>query len=81
MLNLRYSLTIEATEDPKFFCFFSEELQGFTGTGKSIDDCLKRASRGMRDHVALLKESGLPVPKLNPNPRVLILNSKAFRAA
>jgi len=78
MLNLRYSLTIEATEDPKFFCFFSEEIQGFTGTGKSVDDCLKRASRGMRDHVALLKQAGLAAPKVNPNPRVVILNSKEY---
>jgi predicted RNase H-like HicB family nuclease len=81
MLDLRYSLTIEATEDPKFFSFYSEEIQGFTGTVKSVDDCLKRASQGMRDHVALLKELGLPVPESNPDPQVLIHNANESRAA
>ena len=37
MLDLRYSLIIEATEDPIFFGFFSPQLKGFTGTGSGVD--------------------------------------------
>ena len=62
MLDLPYSLIIEATEDPIIFGFFSEELSGFTGVGHSIEDCLYKARWGMQDHVALLRDQGLPVP-------------------
>jgi predicted RNase H-like HicB family nuclease len=75
MIDLSYSLTIEATEDPSFFGFFSPELEGFTGIGHSIEDCLYQAKWGMMEHVALLKEQGLPVPPQNPNPQVIIQNS------
>ena len=74
MLNLPYSLIIEATEDPIIFGFFSEELSGFTGVGHSIEDCLYKARWGMQDHVALLRDQGLPVPPKNPDPQVLIRN-------
>jgi hypothetical protein len=37
------TLTIEATEDPSFFGFFSAELEGFTGVGHSVEDCLYQA--------------------------------------
>ena len=66
MIDLPYSLVVEATEDPTFFGFFSAELEGFSGTGQSIEDCLDRARDGMREHVELLRESSLPAP-----PRVL----------
>ena len=74
MLDLPYSLIIEATEDPIIFGFFSEELSGFTGIGHSIEDCLYKARWGMQDHVALLRDQGLPVPPENPCPQVLIRN-------
>jgi hypothetical protein len=31
MIDLKYALTIEATEDPTFFSFYSTELEGFAG--------------------------------------------------
>ena len=74
MLDLPYSLIIEATEDPIIFGFFSEELSGFTGVGHSIEDCLYKARWGMQDHVALLRDQGLSVPPENPDPQVLIRN-------
>ena len=74
MLDLPYSLIIEATEDPIIFGFFSEELSGFTGVGHSIEDCLYKARWGMQDHVALLRDQGLPVPPKTPYPQVLIRN-------
>jgi len=62
MIDLSYSLTIEATQDPSFFSFYSEELEGFTVVGTSVEDCLYKATWGMLEHIELLKEPGLPVP-------------------
>ena len=76
MIDLRYSLVIEATEDHNFFGFYSPDLEGFTGVGHSVEDCLYKAKWGMDEHVALLKEKDLPVPKGNPNPTVVIQNEK-----
>lgn len=81
MIDLRYSLTIEATEDPNFFSFYSTELEGFSGVGSSVEDCLYKAKWGMEEHVALLKEEGLPIPPANPDPQVLIHNTGESRAA
>ncbi|MBU2608480.1 MAG: type II toxin-antitoxin system HicB family antitoxin [Chloroflexi bacterium] len=76
MIDLKYSLVIEATEDPTFFTFFSPELEGFSGVGHSVEDCLYKAKWGMEEHIALLRERRLPVPKRNPNPTVTIKNAK-----
>jgi predicted RNase H-like HicB family nuclease len=74
MIDLSYSLVIEATEDPGFFGFYSRELEGFSGVGHSVEDCLYKAKWGMKDHVALLQEQGLPAPPPNRNPTVTIEN-------
>ena len=76
MIDLKHSLVIEATEDPNFFGFYSPDLEGFTGVGHSIEDCLYKAKWGMEEHMALLKEKDLPVPKSNPNLTVVIQNEK-----
>jgi predicted RNase H-like HicB family nuclease len=76
VIDLKYSLVIEATEDPSFFGFYSPDLEGFTGIGHSIEDCLYKARWGIEEHVAILREMGLPVPEPNPDPRVLIQNEK-----
>ena len=81
MIELRYSLVIEATEDPNFFGFYSSELEGFTGVGHSIEDCLYKARWGMEEHVALLKEQNLPIPDPNRNPRVVVQNTEQVAPA
>src|SRR6266852_8283484 len=43
MIALPYSLVIEATSDPDFFGFYSPELEGFSGVGHSVEDCLYKA--------------------------------------
>ncbi len=68
MIDLRYSLVIEATEEPDFFSFYSPDLEGFTGVGHSVEDCLYKAKWGMSEHVSLLEEQGLPVPLPNVAP-------------
>jgi predicted RNase H-like HicB family nuclease len=74
VIDLKYSLIIEATEDPSFFGFYSPDLEGFTGVGHSIEDCLYKARFGMEEHLALMKEQGMPVPPQNPSPTVTIQN-------
>ena len=76
MLDLKYSLIIEATEDPVFFTFYSPDLEGFTGVGNSVEDCLYKAKWGIEEHISLLKERKLPVPKRSPNPMVTIKNAE-----
>ena len=80
MIDLKYSVVIEATEDPTFFAFYSPDLQGFTGVGHSVEDCLYKAKWGMEEHLAVLREEGLPVPPGNPNPRVIIENAADGKA-
>ena len=81
MIDLSYSLTIEATDDPSFFGFYSPELEGFTGIGHSIEDCLYQAKWGMIEHLDLLKEQHVPVPPGNPSPQVLIQNAPRMTEA
>lgn len=81
MIELTYSLVIEATSEPDFFAFYSPDIEGFTGVGHSVEDCLYQAKWGMREHVALLREQGLPVPAPNPDPKIVIQNEKQAAAA
>jgi predicted RNase H-like HicB family nuclease len=76
MIDLPYSLVVEATNAPDYFGFFSPELEGFSGIGHSVEDCLYKAKWGMQEHVALLVEKKLPVPPRNENPTVTIQNEK-----
>ena len=71
----QYSLVIEATGDPNFFGFYSPDLEGFTGVGNSIEDCLYKARWGMQEHLALLREQGLPVPPPPADCKVTIQNA------
>jgi predicted RNase H-like HicB family nuclease len=81
MIELDYSLIIEATEEADYFGFYSPDLEGFTGIGHSIEDCLYKAKWGMKEHVNLLKEQGLPVPPKNPNPKIIIQNAQKVVSA
>jgi predicted RNase H-like HicB family nuclease len=81
MIGLDYSLVIEATDQLDYFGFYSPDLEGFTGIGHSIEDCLYQARWGMREHVAMLKEMGLPVPPRNLNPKVTIQNEEQLQVA
>jgi predicted RNase H-like HicB family nuclease len=81
MIELPYSLVIEATEDRDYFGFYSPELEGFTGSGHSVEDCLYQAKWGMKEHVALLEEHGLPVPPQNSNPTIVVQNARQTAVA
>ena len=81
MIELSYGLVIEATEEPDYFGFYSPDLEGFTGIGHSVEDCLYNAKWGMKEHIELLRSRGLPVPSPNPEPTIVIQNAKASSAA
>lgn len=76
MIDLPYSLVIEATREADFFGFYSEDLEGFSGVGHSVEDCLYQAKWAMQEHVELLAQQGLPVPPQNPDPVVTIRNER-----
>ena len=80
MIDLPYSLIIEATKEPDYFEFFSPELDGFTGIGHSIEDCVYKAKWGMKEHVELLKEQGLTVPPMVKNPKIIVQNEDKLAA-
>jgi len=81
MINLPYSLVIEATADPDFFGFYSPDLEGFTGIGHSIEDCLYQARWGMADHIQTLRDQGLPIPPATPHPRIIIQDEVTLQPA
>ena len=81
MIDLPYSLVIEATAEPDYFGFFSPDLEGFTGIGHSVEDCLYQAKWGMKEHVESLTEQGLSVPARLFNPTVTIQNEQKHSAA
>ena len=68
MIELEYSLVIEATAEPDFFGFYSSDLEGFTSIGHSVENCLYKAKWGMKEYVSLRKENGRSVPPKNQNP-------------
>jgi predicted RNase H-like HicB family nuclease len=74
MIDLPYSLVIEATSEPDFFGFYSPELEGFAGIGHSVEDCLSRARWAMKEHLELLADQQLPIPPRNNDPVVTIRN-------
>lgn len=74
MIDIDYSLVIEATDDPIFFGFYSPDLEGFTGVGHSVEDCIYQAKWAIKEHVSLLLEQGRGIPKKSANPTILIRN-------
>lgn len=81
MLDLPYSLVIEATSDPTFFGFHSPDLPGFSGIGHSIEDCIYQAKWSMKEHVELLRERSLSIPSPNSTPTVMIKNETQATSA
>ena len=65
-------LIIAATDEPAYFGLYSPDLEGFSGIGHSVEDCIYRANWGMLEHVRALEEQGLPVPPSNPNPKIIV---------
>jgi len=75
MIGLKYSLVIEATEDPVFSCFYSPDLPGFSGVCSSVEDCIYKAKWGIEEFLQVLRSDGLSVPKPCANPQITILDA------
>jgi len=76
MIELPYSLIIEATDEPDFFGFYSPDLEGFTGVGHSVEDCLYQAKWGMREFLQMMTERHMTIPPRTGDPTVLIKNTR-----
>lgn len=74
MIDLEYTIIIEATEEPDFFGFYSPELEGFTGIGHSIEDSIYQAKWCVKEHLKLMEQIGLPIPPRNLNPKIIVQN-------
>jgi predicted RNase H-like HicB family nuclease len=81
VIDLPYSLIIEATEEPDYFGFYSPDLEGFSGIGRSVEDCINQARLGMKEHVSLLREQGLSIPPTTQDPKIVIQNEEKPAAA
>lgn len=81
MIDLPYSLVIEATEEPDFFTFFSPELPGFSGVAHSVEGCIYQAKAGMAEHTTLLSETNRPVPPSAKSPTITIQNAQPLERA
>ncbi|MBI5325144.1 MAG: type II toxin-antitoxin system HicB family antitoxin [Ignavibacteriae bacterium] len=74
MIDLDYSIIIEATEEPDFFGYYSPDLEGFTGVGNSIEDCIYKAKWGMKEYIELMKRKNLPTPNKKFPVKIIIQN-------
>ena len=81
MIDLPYSLTIEATEEPDFFTYFSPDLPGFSGVGHSVEGCIYQAKLAMAEHIELLADTNRPVLTAMRSPVITIQNAQAQRRA
>ena len=76
MVELPYSLIIEATEEPDYFGFYSPDLEGFAGIGHSVEDCLYQAKWGMKEFLQIMAERNMTIPPRSGDPTVLIKNTR-----
>lgn len=81
MIDLPYSLIIEATEEPDLFAYFSPDLSGFSGVGHSVEGCIYQARLAMAEHIALLSETNRPVPPAMRSPTITIRNAQPVEKA
>jgi predicted RNase H-like HicB family nuclease len=81
MIDIPYSHVIEATEDPEFFAFYSPDLEGFTGVGHSLEDCLYKARWGIQDFIRTLQELNLPVSPACSDATIVIQNERKREVA
>jgi hypothetical protein len=75
LIYLKYSLVIEATKDPTFFGFYSRDLEGLTGIGHSIEDCLYQPNGEWSSMLPYLKNNRcqfrrkIPIQKPSYRPK------------
>jgi predicted RNase H-like HicB family nuclease len=65
-LDLRYSLVVEPSSEPDFFCAYSPDLLGYYSTGSTPQEAVKNALEELDEYLDALRELGSPVPAPNP---------------
>src|SRR5712691_2115686 len=55
MIDLKYSLVIEATEEPDYFGFYSPDLEGFSGIGHSGTSAKHKSAHHNSERAMLAK--------------------------
>ncbi|MFP4458899.1 MAG: type II toxin-antitoxin system HicB family antitoxin [Candidatus Zixiibacteriota bacterium] len=73
---IKYNLVIQASDDPLFYRFTSPELDGFKGTGISVDDCIQKACLLMEKHIVSAESIGRDLPSPPKKARITIVNDK-----
>ena len=81
MIDCSIIYVSQSTEEPDFFGFYSPDLEGFSGIGHSVEDCLYKAKWGMKEHINLLIEQKLPIPIKSPDSKIIIQNEKKLAVA
>ena len=76
MIDLKYSLVIEATDDPNFSDFILPIWKVLPGSVIPLKTASTKRNGGMEEHVELLKEQKLPVPKASASPKIIIQNDE-----
>ena len=71
MIDLQYALVIEATEDPTFFGSYSPDLEGFTGVGHSVEDCLYQARWEWMNRLPCSRSGSFLSRRQTPIPQLL----------
>ena len=77
MIDLKYSLVIEATEDPTFFCFYSPDLRVSPASVTQSKIAYIKPSGVWRNILNCSRNSPFLFPK-NPDPRIVIQNQEAL---
>jgi hypothetical protein len=73
MIDVKYSLVVQATDDSSRSTHRNSR-DSVAWVTLSRTACIRRARWGMREHVELLLQCGLPVPSENDNPTVIVHN-------
>ena len=80
MIDLKYSLVIEATNDPTFLVF-TRRISKVLLASVTLLKTASQARWGMEEHLELLKKQSLPIPNENPDPKIVIQNQEPLAQA
>lgn len=76
MLNLRYSIIVEATEDPNFFgvhCPALDRYGACTAAGSTLDEAVQNGRLAIEEFVLELQVMGITPPPADTYPTVRVV--------
>jgi hypothetical protein len=72
----RIERIIEDTDEPDYFGSYSPDLEGFTGIGHSVEDCLYQAKWGVQESLQIIDERNMTIQSRNGDSTVVIENTR-----